>query len=122
MARKLLSVCYERCLPDSTLKFLERGGCKVTCACGVGAALQFFATAEFDLILVNQTVSGPQEHLFVKLVREKSEIPVVFVSGEVVARPMGVNVWLKPPVSPEELLRVICELVPAYGRAISGSP
>jgi CheY-like chemotaxis protein len=85
----------------------------VTCARDVGAALQFFAAAEFDLILINQTVSGPQEHLFVQLVRKRSAIPVVFVSGDVAAKPMGVDVWLKPPVSAQQLLQVISELVPA---------
>jgi DNA-binding response OmpR family regulator len=113
MSRKVLSVCYERCLPDSTLEFLERAGCQMTCAPAVGAALRFFDTVEFDLILINQTVSSPQEHLFVRLVRKRSEIPIMFVSGDVAAKPTGVNVWLKPPVTPEELLRAISELVPA---------
>jgi hypothetical protein len=37
----------------------------------------------------------------------------VFVSGDVAAKPMGVDVWLKPPVSAQQLLQVISELVPA---------
>ena len=111
MARKVLSVCYEECLPPSTLEFLERAGCEMTCARALGAALQFFDTIAFDLILINQTVSSPQEHLLVELVRKKSEIPIVFVSGSAVARPGGANVCLKPPVTPHELLRVISQLV-----------
>jgi CheY-like chemotaxis protein len=111
MARKVLSVCYEECLPPSTLESLERAGCEMTCARALGAALQFFDTVEFDLILINQTVSSPQEHLFVELVRKKSEIPIVFVSQSAAAKPGGANVCLKPPVTPDELLRVISQLV-----------
>jgi DNA-binding response OmpR family regulator len=113
MARKVLAVCDERCLLTCSREFLDRAGYHITCARALGAALQLFHTVTFDLILINQTVSGPQEHLFVKLVRESSEIPVVFVSGDAAATPTGVNIWLKPPVTPEELLRVISELVPA---------
>jgi CheY-like chemotaxis protein len=111
MARKVLSVCYEECLPPSTLEFLERAGCQMTCARALGSALQSLETVKFDLILINQTVSSPQEHLFVELVRERSEIPIVFVSGSASAKPIGVNVCLKPPVTPQELLRVISQLV-----------
>jgi len=112
MVREVLSVCYEECLPPSTLEFLQAAGCEMTCALEIEVALQFFDTAKFDLILINQTVSRPQEQLFVKLIREKSEIPIVFVSGHVSGKPANVNVWLKPPVKPDEILRVISELVP----------
>ena len=111
MVRKVLSVCYEQCLPDSTIEFLERADCQITCVRSVGAALEFFNTVTFDVILINQTVSSPQEHLFVKLVRERSTIPIVFVSDEVEEKPAGVDVWLKPPITPEQLLNVISQLV-----------
>jgi DNA-binding response OmpR family regulator len=111
MVRKVLSVCHERCLPRSTLDFLERSDCHITCARAVGAALEFFNAVTFDLILINQTVSSPQEHLFVKIVREKSAVPIVFVSEDVAAKPTGVDAWLKPPITVEELLRVISDLV-----------
>jgi CheY-like chemotaxis protein len=111
MVRKVLSVCYEECLPPSTLDFLERAGCEMKCARALGAALQFFDKLRFDLILINQTVSSSQEHLFVQLVRQKSNIPIVFV-GKDTAIPPGVNACLKPPVNPEDILRAIDQLVP----------
>jgi DNA-binding response OmpR family regulator len=112
MVRKLLSVCYDECLPPSTLEFLERAECEMTCSRALGVALQRFYTIDFDLILINQNVSSAQEHLLVELVREKSKIPIVFVSESVASMPSGVDVWLKPPANPEELMRVICALVP----------
>jgi DNA-binding response OmpR family regulator len=112
MVRKILSVCYEECLPPSTLEFLQYSGCDMTCARSPGAAFQLLNTLRFDLVLINQTVSGPQEHLFVKLIREKSNIPILFVGGSVNEQPPGVSAWLKPPVTPQEILRIICELVP----------
>ncbi len=113
MARKVLSVCYEQCLPDETLEFLTAAGYQMTCARALGAAVHFFNRTRFDAILINQTVSNPQEQLLVELVRKTSQIPIVFISEHVEAEPTGVTVWLKPPISPEILLQVISELLPS---------
>lgn len=112
MAHKILSVCYQECLAVGIIELLESAGYLMTCTRQVGAALQLLQSESFDLILINQTVSGPQEHLFVQLMREKSNVPVIFVSGDVHLTPAGVDVWLKPPVKGEELLRHISELLP----------
>ena len=112
MERKVLSVCYEQCLPEETLAFLTTAGYQITCARALGAAVHFFNRMPFDAILINQTVSNPQEQLFVELVRKTSQIPIVFISEHVNANPTGVTVWLKPPISPQILRQVILELVP----------
>jgi hypothetical protein len=111
MRRRVLSVCYQECLPHSTIEFLEHAGCEMTSTRALGIALQFFSTVKFDLVLINQTVSTGQEDLLIKLIREKSDVPIVLVSGDVLTKPTGVSVWLKPSVSPKELVRVISELV-----------
>ncbi|MGZ4812014.1 MAG: hypothetical protein ACXVZR_02885 [Terriglobales bacterium] len=110
MARRVLSVCYEECLPESTVEFLRDGGCEMTCARAVGVALQLFETAGFDVILINQTVSVGQEQLFVHLVRQKSTIPIVWISEDVPDKPTGVTVCLNPSVRPEGLLRILSDL------------
>ncbi len=112
MARRVLSVCYEECLPPSTLEFLRQSGCEMTCTRELGVALQHFSEGNFQIILINQTVSSSQEHLFVKMVRQNSDVPIVFVSREVSAKPEGVTAWVKPPIEPKHLLQLICELVP----------
>ena len=111
MARRILSVCYEECLPPSTLEFLRSSGCEMKCAREIGAAIQFFETLPFDLVLINQTVSASQEHLFASIVREQSDIPILVVSNtpELIA---DATICLKPPVSPECLFFVIRDLVP----------
>ena len=112
MTWRILSVCYEECLPPSVIEFLEAAGCEMTCIREPGAALQRFESAPFDLILINKTVSSSQEHLLVEQVRQQSAIPIIFVSGNPELRPTDVDVCLHPPVKPEELLRAIIELVP----------
>lgn len=112
MARRILSVCYEECLPPSTIEFLEAAGCEMTCIREPGAALQRFESAPFDLILINKTVSGSQEHLLVEQVRQQSTVPIIFVSGSPELTPTDVNVCLHAPVKPGDLLRSIIELVP----------
>ncbi|MGZ4818807.1 MAG: hypothetical protein ACXVZJ_09280, partial [Terriglobales bacterium] len=86
------------------------GGCEMTCARAVGVALQLFETAGFDVILINQTVSVGQEQLFVHLVRQKSTIPIVWISEDVPDKPTGVTVCLNPSVRPEGLLRILSDL------------
>ena len=122
MVRRVLSVCYEQCLPPSTLEFLEAHGCNMKCAREIGAAIQFFESLPFDLILINQTVSSSQEHLIVDIVREQDDhLPIIFVSAESGPIP-GVNALLRPPVKPDELLRVIVDLVPdGKSRVIPGA-
>ena len=112
MARRVLSVCYEECLPPSTLELLEEGGCEMTCARAPGTAVLLFQNARFDLILINHTVSVSQEHLLVDLVRKKSDLPIILVSEIVSKKPDNVTVWIKPPVNPQQLLQRIVELVP----------
>ncbi len=112
MARRILSVCYEECLPPSVLEFLEAAGCEMTCIREPGAALQRFESAPFDLILINKTVSSSQEHLLVEQVRQFSRIPIIFVSGSPELTPADVNICLHAPVKPEEILRAITALVP----------
>ncbi len=112
MARRILSVCYEECLPPSVIEFLEAAGCEMTCIREPGAALQRFEKKPFDLILINQTVSSSQEHLLVERVRQLSNIPIIFVSGNPVLTPTDVNVCLHTPIKPEDLLRSITALVP----------
>ena len=112
MARRILSVCYEECLPPSVIEFLEAAGCEMTCIREPGAALQRFESAPFDLILINQTVSSSQEHLLVEQVRRMSSIPIIFVSGTPELTPTDVNICLHTPIRPEDLLRAITDLVP----------
>lgn len=112
MVRRILSVCYEECLPPSVIEFLEAAGCEMTCIREPGAALQRFESAPFDLILINQTVSSSQEHLLVEQVRQQSTIPIIFVSASRGFTPTDVDVCLRAPVKPGDLLRTIIELVP----------
>jgi DNA-binding response OmpR family regulator len=116
MSHKILSVCYQECLPVSTIELLESAGYLMTCSRQLGAAIQLLQSQNFDLILINQTVSHSQEDLFVQVARKKTAIPIIFVSSEVYATPEGVNLWLKPPVRGPELLKQIEELLPsAFG-------
>lgn len=112
MARKILSVCYEECLPPSVLEFLQAAGCQMTCVREPGAALQRFESSPFDLVLINQTVSGSQEHLLVEQIRQQSNIPIIFVRGSPDLDAADVNICLNAPVKPDELLRAIAQLVP----------
>ncbi|HET9698043.1 MAG TPA: response regulator [Terriglobales bacterium] len=112
MSHKILSVCYQECLPVSTIELLESAGYLMICTRQLGAAIQLLQSQQFDLILINQTVSHSQEDLFVHLARENAQIPIIFVSSEVQVIPEGVSVWLKPPVSAKELLRRVEELLP----------
>ena len=73
MARKVLSVCYEECLPPTTLRFLERAGCEMTCARTLGSALQFFDTAKFDLILINEYLPDAECEDVLKALQRKGE-------------------------------------------------
>lgn len=112
MARKILSVCYEECLPPSVLEFLQAAGCQMTCVREPGAALQRFESAPFDLVLINQTVSSSQEHLLVEQIRQRSNIPIIFVYATPEGNANGVNVCLRAPVKPEDILHAITQLVP----------
>ena len=112
MARNILSVCYEECLPLSVLEFLEAAECKMTCVREPGAALQRFESTSFDLVLINQSVSGSQEHLLVEQIRQRSAIPILFISGSPDLTPTDVNVCLHSPVNPPALLRAITALLP----------
>ena len=112
MARRILSVCYEECLPPSILEFLEAAGCVMTCLREPGAALQRFESAPFDLILINQTVSTSQEHLLVEQVRQRSDVPIIFVAACPDVTATDVSVCLHAPVKAEEILRAITQLVP----------
>ncbi len=112
MARRILSVCYQDCLPPSTLEFLEAAGCEMTCTREPGAALQCFETESFDLVLINQTVSTSQEHLLVEQIRQtRKRVPIIFVSGNADVTPTDVDVCLHSPVNPKELLRVITQVL-----------
>ncbi len=112
MSHKILSVCYQECLPVSTIELLQSSGYLMTCSRQLGAAIQLLQSQDFDLILINQTVSHSQEDLFVQVARKKTRIPIIFVSSEVHAKPEGVDVWLQPPVKGSELLERIKELLP----------
>jgi CheY-like chemotaxis protein len=125
---RVLVVDDEPQLASITSRVLSRHGYRVDAYCDSEAALRAFDAApqQFDAVITDQTMPGLSGDAFARAILElRPGLPIILCTGysdtieaEAAAR-IGIARYLRKPVSAQELLRVLEELLGAHAASVA---
>ncbi len=106
----ILVVDDEASLREPLAEYLVKQGFKVQQAADASVARSFLNAIDFDIILLDIMMPGEDGLSFCRYIRERTEIPVIFISAKteeterIIGLELGADDYVTKPFSPRELV------------------
>ncbi len=106
----ILLVDDEASLREPLAEYLEKQGFRIQQASNASAARSLLNAYDFDIILLDIMMPGEDGLSFCRYVRERMDIPVIFISAKteeterIVGLELGADDYVTKPFSPRELV------------------
>ncbi|VAV93931.1 Two-component transcriptional response regulator, LuxR family [hydrothermal vent metagenome] len=127
----ILVVDDEASLREPLAEYLVKQGFKIQQAADASEARSLLNAFDFDIILLDIMMPGEDGLSFCRFVRERTEIPVIFISAKteeterIIGLELGADDYVTKPFSPRELvarIKVILRRVKTGSISNTGSP